>query len=140
MNTEPMADPSGAYNVDEVTLTANGVPIIKGEGATGPFLHIERDGTHFQTATGSDGQSARSTVHDPQRPMAITLLRSSPGNAVFRDIRRTGDDALLRVERRQDGAVLLEAQVHMVNDGSPRDIGRDELRWDLTVVGRPTRG
>ena len=66
---------------------------------------------------------------------AIVLLRSSAGNAVLRDIRQTGRVARLRVQRRQDGAVLLEAEVLMVDDGSPVDLGRGELRWNLTVVG-----
>ena len=134
MNQEHRADPRGTYDTDEVTLTADGEPITKGEGATGSFLEIGRDGTHPVATRGSDGQGTVSTVHDRSRTMAIVLLRSSAGNAVLWGI-QTGRDARLRVERRQDGAVLLEADVLMVDDGSPRVLGRGELRWDLTVVG-----
>ena len=135
MNQEQMADPRGTYDADEVTLTADGVPITKGEGARGAFLDIGPNGTHFRTTTGADGSAARSRVSDPKRPMAIVLQRSSAGNAVLRDIRATGRVARLVVERRQDGALLLSAEVLMVDDGSPRDVGGGELRWSLTVVG-----
>jgi hypothetical protein len=135
MNKDQTADPSGTYDVDEVTMTADDEPIAKGEGATGTFLDVGRDGTHFRTTTGTDGSAARGTVRDPRRPLAIVLLRSSAGNAVLRDIRATGRLARLRVERRLDGAVLLFAQVLTVDDGSPRDVSHGELRWNLTVVG-----
>jgi hypothetical protein len=135
MNQEHRADPSGTYDTDEVTLTADGEPITKGEGATGSFLEIGRDGTHPVTTRGSDSQATISTVHDQSRTMAIVLLRSSAGNAVLRGIRQTERVAVLRVVRRQDSAVLLEAQVFKVDDGSPEDLGHGERRWNLTVVG-----
>jgi hypothetical protein len=135
MNHEHATDPSGAYTVDEVTLTVNGLPIAKGEGATGVFLEIGRDATHDRTTTGSDGEVTRSPMRDPRRLMAVVLLRSSAGNAILRDIRQTGRVAVLRVVRPQDGAPLLKAEVLMVNDGSPQDVGHDELRWNLTVIG-----
>ena len=130
-----MTDPSGTYDADEVTLTADGVPITKGEGASGAFLNIGEDGSHFRSTTGSDGSVVRSPVRDPTRPMAIVLLRSSAGNAVLRDIRATGRVARLRVERRHDGAEVFSAEVLMVDNGSPVNVGGDELRWNLTVVG-----
>jgi hypothetical protein len=135
MNQEHVEDPRGKYNADEVVLRVDSVSIAKGDGATGAFLEIGPDRTHFQTTVGSDGEPASSPVRNPTRPMVIVLLCSSEGNAILRCIRKTGRPAQLRVERRQDGAVLMDAEVLTVDDESTLDVGRGELGWNLTVVG-----
>ena len=98
-------DVSGEYSIGEVTVTVEGVPITKGtEG--GPFVGIGQNGTHDRPTTGSDGSMTWSRINDPQRPLSLTLLRSSPSNAVLRQMQHRARVAV-RVVRKQNGEVNL---------------------------------
>jgi hypothetical protein len=127
-------DFSGSYDVGEVTLRIDGVPITKGDGATGRFVFIGNDGTHFKLKTGADGSGVRSKIHDPTRPFAVTLLRSSKANDLLRSLKKDAAvNTSIIVEH--EGGVVLDAKLVMFANNSPKDAGQDEYRWDMTVVG-----
>jgi hypothetical protein len=67
-------DTIGDYSVDEVTVELDGEAVTKGTSATGRFVHIGHDGTHYTTTTGADGSVTRNTINDPRRPIVVTLL------------------------------------------------------------------
>jgi hypothetical protein len=125
-------DPSGDYDVSEVTVTVAGVPLTKGAGAKGAYVCIGQNGTHFRTTTGSDGSVVRSRINDLKRPLTLTLLRSSPSNAVLREMQQKAKVGI-RVERHRSGEVVLETD-GWVEQGPPRNIGSNECLWSLTVM------
>jgi len=110
----------------------SGVPITKGTDAGGAFLGIGQNGTHHRTTTGSDGSTTRSKINDPRRPLTITLLLSSPGNAVLRQMQQRAKVAV-RVVRKRNGEVILETD-GWVEERSPHRLGLDEQLWELTVL------
>ncbi len=125
-------DVSGEFAANEVSVTVSGVPITKGTEAGGAFVSIDQNGTHYRTTTGSDGSTTRSRIHDPRRPLTITLLRSSSSNAVLRQMQQRAKVAVLLV-RKRTGEVILETD-GWVEERSPHSLGREEQLWELTVL------
>lgn len=124
-----MSDPSGMYMADDVTVKIDNAPVTKGDKAKGEFVSIDKDGTHFRTKQGADGQVTRSTIHNPERAVRITLLRNSPSNAILRS---KGHESVTICVRRLDGTPVFDGDGWV--DGQPRDVGLDERVWSLTAV------
>jgi hypothetical protein len=130
-------DPSDSYEVGEVTLEVGGVPIAKGKGATGAFVFIGQQATPYnKPKTGTDGLVTFSKNNDPRRDFAITLLKSSDSNDVLRTLKRNDEINTSIVVKREDGGAVLEAGLINFEDGSPRDVGHGECRWDMKVAVR----
>ena len=113
-------------------MTVAGVLITKGTEASGAFVGIGQNGTHHRTTMGADGSASRSRVIDLRRPVTLTLLRSSPSNAVLRQMQQRAKVAV-RVVRKRNGEVILETD-GWVEERSPHSLGREEQVWELKVL------
>jgi hypothetical protein len=124
-------DPSGDYSVHEVTIEVDGKAVTKGVGATGRFVSIGRDGTHYTRTMGADGSITRNTINDPTRQVIVTLQKESPSNAIFFAVR--GEfGASLRI-RRSDGSALFDGNAWIGTDR--RDVNATMCEWQLTATG-----
>jgi hypothetical protein len=127
----PSGDPCGYYDADTVTVAVDEQLVAKGDGSAGQFVFIGRSSSHFTTTSGADGSLVRNTIHDPRRPVQITLRRSAPGNTALRNMRNTGHGRVC-IRQKDTGATLVDADGWVESD-SPADIGVDERLWNLTV-------
>jgi hypothetical protein len=122
-------DPSGDYSVGDVTVEINGVQILKGEKATGAFVRIAPDQSYSTEKTGADGEVTQSRHKVKMRPVTLTLLRSSAGNAKLFSARMEGKVNL--AIRRTNGEPLFDGDA-FVEEREPRERG-DEREWSLSA-------
>jgi hypothetical protein len=77
-----MSDPTKIYDLNEVSLVFLGVPIEGGFGEGGA-IKIEQLTPDFVTKEGVDGAVARSKTNKRLTKITVTLLQTSPGNAIL---------------------------------------------------------
>ena len=84
------------YDPNEVSIVVCGIP-IEGGFADGTFVELEQDSDDFVDVAGTDGDVTRSKTNDRRATITLTLMSSSPANALLSALnnidRRAGNGA-----------------------------------------------